>query len=319
VSRLRGLSGAMIEVYRGSANTWECDEMGHMNVRFYVARMMEGLAEFAHQAGMGEAFRARAHSTLRPRDQHIRFLREAHAGKPFTMRACVLEIEDSSVLVYQQIDHGSGEPCAAFRTWVDHVDISTGIVFPWSPHVRARLEELRGEAPAELGPRSIDLAVPPRASARLADAEAIGAPVIGRAIVSPLHVDSAGRMMPEFFIARVSDSIGHLLRPWREAVADAARARGENVRTGGAVLEYRLVYRRWPAAGDRILIRSGRGFVKEKAHSFVHWLLDPDSGEAWCTSEAVAITFNLDTRKAIATSPEQAAAFLQIAPAGLSV
>ena len=34
----------MIELYRGSINTWECDEMGHMNVRFYVARMMEGLA-----------------------------------------------------------------------------------------------------------------------------------------------------------------------------------------------------------------------------------------------------------------------------------
>lgn len=319
MSRLRRVSRAMIEVYRGSCNTWECDEMGHMNVRFYVARMMDGLAEFAHQAGMGQAFRAGAQSTLRPRDQHIRFLREAHAGKPFIMRACVLAIEDSSVLVYQQIDHAGGEPCAAFRTWVDHVDINTGLVFPWSPGVRAKLETLKSEAPADLGPRSIDMSIPPRKSARMADADAIDAPVIGRAIVSAQHLDVTGRMMPEFFIARVSDSISHLLRPWREAVAEAARARGDTVRTGGAVLEYRLVYRRWPVAGDRILIRSARGFVKEKAHSFVHWLLDPDSGEAWCTAEAVAITFNLETRKAIPTSPEHAATFTQVAPSGLTV
>ena len=48
----------MIEVYRGSINTWECDEMGHMNVRFYVAKSMEGLAEFAHAVGLEHAFRA---------------------------------------------------------------------------------------------------------------------------------------------------------------------------------------------------------------------------------------------------------------------
>ena len=89
----------MIELYRGSINTWECDEMGHMNVRFYVAKMMEGLAELAHVAGLGHAFRAKSPSTLRPRDQHIRFIKEAHAGSPFTMTGCVLEVSDASVLV----------------------------------------------------------------------------------------------------------------------------------------------------------------------------------------------------------------------------
>ena len=55
------------------------------------------------------------------------------------------------------------------------------------------------------------------------------------------------------------------------------------------MLEYRLVYRRWPRAGDRFVIRTGRGFQKEKTHSFVHWIMDPDTGEAWCTTEAVAV------------------------------
>ena len=77
----------MIELYRGSINTWECDEMGHMNVRFYVAKAMEGLAELAHIAGLGHAFRANVQSTLRPREQHIRFMKEAHAGAPFTIDA----------------------------------------------------------------------------------------------------------------------------------------------------------------------------------------------------------------------------------------
>src|SRR5690606_15418201 len=152
----------MIEVYRGSINTWECDEMGHMNVRFYVAKMMEGLAEFAHQAGLPHAFRERARSTLSPRDQHIRFIKEAHAGAPFTMKACVLDVTERSVLLYQQIDHMSGEPCAAYRTWIDHVDVIGGETFPWTDRTREAFERLKDEAPKENAPRSIDMDVAPR-------------------------------------------------------------------------------------------------------------------------------------------------------------
>jgi acyl-CoA thioester hydrolase len=308
----------MIEVYRGSVNTWECDEMGHMNVRFYVARMMEGLAEFAHQAGLSHAFRPRARSTLIPRDQNIRFLKEFRAGQSFVMKACVLEVTEDSILLHQQIDHVSGEPGAAYRTWIDHLDIDSGRTFPWSDTTRANFEQLKGKAPAELAPRSLDMSVAPRASATMADADAVNAPLIGRGVVQPGHCDPSGRMLAEFFIARLSDSIGHLLQPWREEVGKAAAARGETVKAGGAVLEYRLVYRRWPGVGDRFVIRSGRGFMKEKAHSFIHWILDPDSGEAWCTAEAVAVAFNIETRKIIPASPEALKALAKVAPAGLS-
>lgn len=309
----------MIEVYRGSINTWECDEMGHMNVRFYVAKMMEGLAEFAHAVGLDHAFRKDGPSTLRPREQHIRFMREARAGEPFTMVACVLEVSESSFLLYQQINHMNGEPCAAYRTWVDHIDVSTGLSFPWSAETRRRLEGLKGEAPTACAPRSIDLSAAPRERPRLVEADAAGAPVIGRGVVLPNQCDLTGAMLPEFFLGRVSDSIGHLLRPWRAQLAKQAEARGETVRMGGAVLEYRLIYRRWPRAGERFVIRTGRGFQKEKTHSFVHWIMDPESGDAWCTSEAVAVALNLETRKIMPATPEMMAAMAQLAPDGLSI
>ena len=91
------------------------------------------------------------------------------------------------------------------------------------------------------------------------------------------------------------------------------------MRTGGAVLEYRLAYRRWPRAGDRFVIRSGRGFQKEKTHAFIHWLIDQDTGAAWCTSEAVAIALNLETRKIMPATPEMQAALASVAPAGLTI
>ena len=75
----------MIELYRGSVNTWECDEMGHMNVRFYVAKQMEGLAILTHSLDLRQAFRPGNTSTLLPFDQHIRFMKEVHPGRPIYM------------------------------------------------------------------------------------------------------------------------------------------------------------------------------------------------------------------------------------------
>jgi acyl-CoA thioester hydrolase len=66
-------------------------------------------------------------------------------------------------------------------------------------------------------------------------------------------------------------------------------------------------------------VRSARGPASEKTHSFFHWVLDPDSGAAWCTSQAVAVTFNLDTRKIIPAPPGHLEALAKLAPEGLSV
>jgi acyl-CoA thioester hydrolase len=268
---------------------------------------------------MPHVFAPTATSTLRPRDQHIRFIREALAGKPFTMTGCVLEVAESSALIYQQIDHATGEPCAAYRTWVDHVDVDTGIVFPFSKAARAGLEALKDAAPDDLKPRSLDMSIAPIARATFAEADAINAPTIGRGVVPSAHCDAFGAMLPEFVIGRVSDSMGHLLGPWRKKVSEALAAGADPPRSGGAVLEYRIAYRRWPRAGDRFVLRSSLAFMKEKTHSFVHWLLDPASGEAWATSQAVAVALNLDTRKIIPASPEMQAAMSGVVPSGLAL
>ena len=309
----------MLEVYRGSANTWECDEMGHMNVRFYVARMMEGLAEFAALAGLPEAFRSTAVSTLRPRDQHIRYLREARAGEPFFMSAGIIEVRETSVLLYQQIDHLSGETCAALRTWVDHVDLGSGQVFPWSAETRAFLESHICEPPAKLAPRSIDPSLPPVQKPTLALCNDIGAPTIGRGVIRPDQCDMHGVMFPEFVQGRISDSVGHLLRPWREEAARLASEGGSTLRAGGAVVETRILYRRWPRAGDRYVIRTGLAYAAEKTHSLVHWLMDPRTGEAWATTQVIAVTFDLDARKIIPAPLQQIDVLKRMAPEGMGV
>jgi len=301
----------MITLWQGSANQWDCDDMGHMNVRIYVEKATEGLGMFAKAIHMPQAFARSGLSTLIPVDQHIRYIREAHAGHPLVMQACVLEIGECDVLLYQEICHSDGKPAAAFRTRLMHVQSKNASPFPWSTRTRAALEALIDTPPAASAPRSIQAdtpTLPPRDITREI-ALASNAPRIGMGTVPANHCDLNGRMRTEWFMGRLSDSVPNLLYEWRA---------GE-VRTGGAVLEYRLVYHTYPKAGDTFEIYSSFASAAEKVHSIVHWMIDPQTGKPWMSCEAVAVTFDLDTRKMIKPQAEHIAILQKLAPHGLKI
>ncbi|MEM7767168.1 MAG: thioesterase family protein [Pseudomonadota bacterium] len=308
---------SMITVWQGSANTWDCDEMGHMNVRVYVEKAHEGLGTIAHALHLPRAFKANGFSTLLPTDQHIRFMREALPGAPLNMRACVLEHGECDALIYQELCHGNGDVSAAFRTRVRHAEARSGRAFPWSDRSREALAALVGASPKATAPKSVDPSAPVRlaSEATVAIAEAAGAAAIGSGMVPPAHMDIHGRMAPQWIMGRLSDSVPNLLYDWRRRVAESQGG----MRMGGAVLEYRLLYHRWPESGDLFEVRSSLARVEKKFHSIVHWVLDPVSGLPWATAEAVAVTFDIDARKVIPTSKELMDELAVIAPGGLTL
>jgi acyl-CoA thioester hydrolase len=303
------------EIWRGGVNTWECDEMGHMNVRFYVERMMEGLMAFAPVIGLGRAFRAGAAATVVPVEQHIKFLKEAHAGAPLFMTGAVVEVGESEATLVQILHHSAdGAPAATFLTRIAHVEAKSGAPFAWSGATRTALAGAMAHVPEVATPRSLAFGAAPAPATHEA-ACAQGLTPIALLPVRADQCDPLGRLAPAWFIARVSDGVPNMLRGWREEVGAAAAG---GARIGAAVLEYRLLYRAWPRAGDVLDIRSGVMWVKEKTHALAHWITDPVSGAPWCTCEAVAITLDLDARKAVAAPPAQQAALAARAIAGLS-
>ncbi|KQY95855.1 thioesterase [Caulobacter sp. Root1455] len=306
-----------VEIWRGGVNTWDCDEMGHMNVRFYVVRAMEGLAGLAAELGLPHAFSPYANATVVVREQHIRFLREAHAGATLHMLGGVIEISDTEARVLQLLVHtATGQLAATFQTAIAHVTPREGEAFPWPRVVHARAAALKVEVPEQARARSLDLS-PFETTASLERADALGLKRIGLGALSPTDCDVFGRMRAEQFIGRVSDGIGAFIGPFRDTVV--AHAEVKPARVGGAVLEYRLVQLAWPRTGDRVELRSGLVGTQGQAMRVVHWMLDPTTGKAWGTSEAVAITFDLDARKVAPISDAARAELAKSAVAGLTL
>jgi acyl-CoA thioester hydrolase len=310
-----GLPG--VEIWRGGVNTWDCDEMGHMNVRHYVVRAQEGLIGLAAELGLPGAFSPHANATLLVKEHHIRFLREAHAGAPLAMLGGVIEMGETEARLLQLLIHpATGELAATFQTTVIHATPREGQPFPWPRITLERAEALKVEIPEKARARSLDLS-PFKPTASLARADALKLSRIGLGGLLPTDCDVYGRMRAEQFIGRVSDGIGAFIHPFRDLVVEHAEHKPQ--RMGGAVLEYRIAYLAWPRIGDRVDVRSGLVGTDARTMRVVHWMLDPATGEPWGTSEAVAITFDLDARKVVPVSDAARTALARFEVEGLAL
>ena len=185
----------MREVWRGYAAAWECDELGHLNVAHYLAKAMEGVAGFAIDLGLTDAFTDKAFSTVRPREIHIRFLKECRPGTPLSAFAGVYEIGGDGAGVYMELRHSAtGEVSAAFRFTLNHISVRTGERFSWRADTLDQLDAAKIEPPAATAPRGVDLAVPAETDVSAARADALGMDMIGRRWASTLVLARVRRM-----------------------------------------------------------------------------------------------------------------------------
>ena len=290
----------MIDVYKGMANTWECDENGHLNVRYYAQKVREGLASLWHALGMPRAARRASGLEMAVVDQHLRFLRELHPGAGLYGRAGILAVEEDRLRVYVELLNGHTDAVSAtFNMLIVSRDRHTGEPMPLSGLVRARAEELMMELPSHGAPRSIDLDAPgifAQGAPTLAKTDGMGLIEITRGEVRPDECDDAGRMLPEFYIGRISDGVVHLARHYRPVDSGKERSTGKY---GGAVLEYRLRFHKPLRPGNVVVIRSGLKHVGEKANKLVHWTFNGETGELVSASEAIGITLDLEARKVV--------------------
>lgn len=284
---------SMIEVARSSVQTWECDQMGHMNVQFYVAKADDGLSALAATLGLSPRARGSDRATLVPREQHIRFHRELRPGAPYVVEAGVLLAKSEGLIVYEEMKNiATGAVAATFVTrteWADTALRGGGLPLPIGAVAKAAPVMI--ELPQYGQPRGLEL-TPARPAPSLSDAEQLGLITTLRSTVLREHCDAHGYMLPRHYMGRVSDAIPNLI----------AQTRGEDrstSSTGGAALEYRFVYRMPAREGDLLILKSGLRSVSSKTYIWCHWLFDAESGECFATAEAVAIAMDLTTRKAI--------------------
>jgi len=283
----------MIEIGLGSVQNWECDVMGHMNVQFYVARMGDSLPALAIALGLGPRECRALGAALVPVDHHIRFLKELRPGEPFSVFGAVLGADGDTLRLYQEMRNtATGDVAASFVTVAALVDGERRFRLPLPDAVKSRAAALAEPVPEHGRPRGLALDLP-RPRPDWAEADRLGLMLTQQAAVGAQECDRLGLMLTRAVIGRVADSIPNMIAKTRGGDRSADG-------TGGAALEYRLVYHATPRQGDVLALRAGIKTIGAKAVTWGHWLFDRESGEAVATTEAVAVTLDLATRKSVA-------------------
>jgi len=289
----------LIEVWRGGVNAWECDENGHLNTRFYVARAAEGLTMLFALSGLPGLFAPGSPTTAIIREMHIRFHREALLSAPLRMVGGFVSVEGAgaqALLIME--DCVKGEVKATFRVDLQHCDSADArTASDWPAALRPPLVTV----PEVALPRSTGTD-PVASAASAGKAREMGLSCIAAGFIGPDRVDTFGRMAAQGFIGAVSDGIRSLSAPLREIVSRTTATPPE--RMGGAVVEFRVLHLDWPRAGDVYQIRSGLAGVDGHVKSLIHWMMDPVSGRVYGAMQSIGLDFDLGKRAMIKLTPE---------------
>ena len=308
----------MQDLWKGNANAWECDELGHLNVRYYLANAMQAIGTLADRLGLSEIFTRRATATLLVETIHIRFLAEARPGAPLAIEGGVSDWDEAGVEVLLIMRHAARDKIAAtFRIRLSHIAPHTGRPFPWPKRLEGMLDTLRVDIPDIAQPRGLHLDEPAREEVSLTKADELGMQFTGLGRFSKSDTDLFDRMLPELTLGKVSDSAIHFSqgfpRLWQAHQGD------DPVRIGNALLECHIRIHSYAQTGQGFVMRSGLKAANEKVRNLVHWILNPVTGEPLWTIEGVSCDMDLDARKMMLAQGEDLKVLQDNVIAGISI
>lgn len=281
-----------VTTYQGSVNRWECDENDHLNVRFYVDKIQQGLLIGLQKLCLLE--HANAGSGMRClRVVHLRFLREAAVATPITIEVGLVE-QGLNRLVLLAAVRRTGLP-ADLATAVCEFDLtdSTEDWLPGEAHVAV---------PDHAKPRGIPGQTSIFAEDTFSEALARGFRQVGSGVIADNECNQHDELEPYRYMGRLSDAMPNFWAQFQSE--DEIKARGQGI-LGGAVLEYRLEYHHPITCGSAFAHLAGLSDIGNKTQHIQHLLFNAGTGQCCLSAQALGIQMDLVARKSIPISPAQ--------------
>lgn len=289
------------EVWRGVANAWECDHLGHLNTKFYVRRLQQAIlflyASLGHDPSV---FRGQIVS------QHMRFLGEARAGAPLHMEGGILDAGPSDVDLLFILRHSAtGQPAASFRLTLENIDQASGQLISWPDDIVAKFADFTVPMTRISEPRSLSL-TPGRFEGGF-PAEIMQARRVALGAICQADCDMDGYVTSDALMGMVSDAVPHSSSMgWRDVQKETM---GEDCKIASVLVEFRFLHAEWARAGDFCEVRSRPDGCTDRAMFTDYWLFDPHQKKVWAKARTAGIAVDLTARKSISLTPEAQKAY----------
>jgi acyl-CoA thioester hydrolase len=129
--------------YRGSVYPSQCDQMGHMNVAFYVAKFDEATWQLFAAIGLTPSRLRTEAIGMAGVEQHIEYSHELFAGDVVTVTSTILEIKDKAIrFAHEMRNDETGEVAARMQVVAVHLDRAARKARSFPSDVRERARAL---------------------------------------------------------------------------------------------------------------------------------------------------------------------------------
>jgi len=290
----------------------QIDSLGHMNVRFYMARMETANQILIKNLGLdtGDSDQGAGQSYLRRIDTYTRFLQEQFAGAPLHTLGGVLDVSDEGVRSYVEIRNPDTDTVAAtFIVTTQLTDTATRqpLRFEQLPTESTRAQPV--VIPDYAAPRSLSLG-PVNNKVTFAELDAVVPDVEGTGMMSgrrqttveDTDVDAAGWLRKDIEV---------MFLPFTKMVQEEGVPHGPPVfttkagqRVGWAVMETRNLVYTQPKRNDELSYFNTDLVLHEKSRLSRRWAFNANSGELLGISDTVGLCIDLDKRRAISWPAE---------------
>ena len=129
--------------YRGAVYPWHCDQMGHMNVMWYVGKFDEATWNLMAAIGITSSYLSDERRGVAGVQQNIAYKRELFAGSIVEIRSHLLNIFDRKIVfVHEMLDAERDVVCATCELTAVHLDAVSRRAVPIPTNIRLRAESL---------------------------------------------------------------------------------------------------------------------------------------------------------------------------------
>lgn len=291
----------------------EIDSLGHMNVRFYIARVVQANAELLRRAGLYDS--AARDLRVRQVDTYTRFHKEQFVGASletlggFVKPAAGALLEGTAgILCYFEIRNAeSGVIAATFLVRSRLFNTVTQQFLALPPATIWQNSEWAMLVPEQGLPRSLKMTAPSRLDYATVDSAVVDNPAIGMmsgrraGVVRPEDCDDQGRLKDEldvmFLIARQHMEASELSGD--KAFGPPVQTDSQGRRFSWAMMETRSVQFKRPKLGDSVVSLGADIAWSEKWRHSRRWTFVAETGELLGIADSLGICIDLDARKAL--------------------
>lgn len=154
-----------IITFRGTVYPWQCDHMGHMNVMWYTGRFDEASWQLLSVVGMTATRLRETRTGIAASEQHVRYLRELHAGDPITVRSSIIEVGEKTLRLFHEMTNDEQDRLVATSTIIAvHFDCTIRKARCLSPDIREKALRMISapceNPPTEQRPQCDDVELP---------------------------------------------------------------------------------------------------------------------------------------------------------------